>query len=161
LEDGKPLVAENESARLRYQLQSTGDQFSLTKVLSSSGSSYRVATNEPGRTATVTVTRRSAGFHVSLRLRPEANVQQVYDAFDTSAGDHFLGGGERGDGVDLRGRILPVKVSNVCSYAPVPYFASSAGWGMRLATQNVAALAFPGSVGGGGCRFGEEPQCSF
>src|SRR5207253_1157630 len=161
LANGKPLVAEDKGARLRYQLHSTGDQHTLTKLVSSSGNVYRVATDEPGRTATVTVTRRPSGFHVALRLHPETDVQQVYDAFDTSHADHFLGGGERTDGVDLRGRILPVKVSNVCSYAPVPYFASSAGWAVRLATQNVSALAFPGSAGGGGCRFGAESQCGF
>jgi alpha-D-xyloside xylohydrolase len=130
-------------------------------VLSSSGGVYQVATSEPGRTATVVVRRAPGTVHLALRLHPETNVQQVYDAFDTSASDHFLGGGERTEGVDLRGRILPVKVSNVCSYAPVPYFASSAGWAVRLATQNVSALAFPGSAGGGGCRFGNESQCGF
>jgi alpha-D-xyloside xylohydrolase len=161
LEDGKPLVAEDKGARLRYQLRSTGDQFTLTKVLSSSAGVYRVATSERGRTATVAVKRRAGGYSIALRLHPETDVQQVYDAFESSASDHFLGGGERGDGVDLRGRILSVKVSNVCSYAPVPYFASSAGWGLRLTTQKVSALAFPGSQGGGGCRFGEEPQCTF
>jgi len=161
LENGKRLVAEDEDARLRYQLRSTGDQFTLTDVLSSAGGVYHVATSEPGRTARVVVTRRAGSFHVALRLQPATDVQQVYDAFGTSSSEHFLGGGERGDGVDLRGRILPVKVSNVCAYAPVPYFASSAGWAVRLATQNVSALAFPGSAGGGGCRFGDEPQCSF
>src|SRR5437763_12729372 len=161
LREGKPLVAEDKGARLRYQLRSTGDQFTLTKVLSSSGGVYQVATSEPGRTATVVVRRAPGTVRLALRLHPETNVQQVYDAFDTSSSDHFLGGGERTDGVDLRGRILPVKVSNVCSYAPVPYFASSAGWAVRLATQNVSALAFPDSAGGGGCRFGDESQCGF
>jgi alpha-D-xyloside xylohydrolase len=161
LEDGKPLVAEDVHARLRYQLGSTGSQYSLTKVISSHGNVYRVATSEPGRTATVTITRRRTGYRVSVQLHPAANVQEVFDAFETSKSDHFLGGGERGDGVDLRGRILPVKVSNVCSYAPVPYFASSAGWAVRLATQTVSALAFPGSPGGGGCSFGNGPQCTF
>jgi len=161
LENGKTLVTEDEHARLRYQLAPTGDQYSLTKVISSHGSVYRVATSEPGRTATVTVTRRRAGYRVSVQLHPATNVQQVFDAFETSKSDHFLGGGERGNGVDLRGRVLPVKVSYVCSYAPVPYFASSAGWAVRLATQNVSALAFPGSPGGGGCSFGSGPQCTF
>ena len=31
LEDGKPLVAEDKGARLRYQLRSTGDQFTRRK----------------------------------------------------------------------------------------------------------------------------------
>jgi alpha-D-xyloside xylohydrolase len=161
VENGKTVVAEDKGARLRYQLVESGEQRSLTKLISTSGNVYQVATNEPGRTATVSVRRTRAGFHVSLRLHPETGVQQVYDAFDTSAGEHFLGGGERGDAVDLRGQILPVKVSYQCAYAPVPYFASSAGWGVRLATENVAALALPGSPGGAGCRFGNEPQCSF
>jgi alpha-D-xyloside xylohydrolase len=154
-------VSEDEHARLRYQLRSTGSQYALTKVISAHGNVYRVATSEPGRTATVTVTRSRTGYRVSVQLHPATNVQEVFDAFETSPSDHFLGGGERGDGVDLRGRVLPVKVSNVCSYAPVPYFASSAGWAVRLATQNVSALAFPGSPGGGGCSFGSGPQCAF
>jgi alpha-D-xyloside xylohydrolase len=161
LENGKPLLAQDKGARLRYQLRSTGDQFTLTNVSSSHGDVYEVATSEPGRTATVTVTRRPSGYRIALRLHPETNVQQVYDAFETSRGDHFLGGGERGDGVDLRGRILPVRVSYTCSYAPVPYFASSAGWAVRLATQHFSALAFPGSPGGDGGCAGAEPQCSF
>src|SRR4051794_20368307 len=142
VQDGKTLVAEDKDARLRYQVRPSGDQFTLPKVLSSSGNVYRVATSEPGRTATVTLTRGSSGFHVAVRLRPDADVEQVYDAFDTAPGDHFLGGGERGGGVDLRGQVLPVKVSYACSYAPVPYFASSAGWGVRIATPGVSALAF-------------------
>jgi alpha-D-xyloside xylohydrolase len=161
LQNGKTLVSEDEHARLRYQLRSTGSQYALTKVISAHGDVYRVATSEPGRTATVTVTRSRTGYRVSVQLHPATNVQEVFDAFETSPSDHFLGGGERGDGVDLRGRVLPVKVSNVCSYAPVPYFASSAGWAVRLATQNVSALAFPGSPGGGGCSFGSGPQCAF
>jgi alpha-D-xyloside xylohydrolase len=161
VDGGRTVVSENEGARLRYQLASNGNQYSLTKVLSSRGSVYQVGTNEPGRTATVRVARTATGFRISLRLHPERGVAQVYDAFDASEQDHFLGAGERFGKPDLRGQILPVKVSNVCAYAPVPYFASSAGWGLRLATQNVAALAFPGSGGGGGCRFGDEPQCTF
>ena len=70
LQDGKPLVAEDKGARLRYQLNSTGDQFTLTKVLSSSGGVYQVATSEPGRTATVFVTRAPGTVQhlASLRL---------------------------------------------------------------------------------------------
>ena len=161
VKDGKTLVAEDEDARLRYQVRPTGNQYSLTKVLSSEGNVYEVATSEPGRTATVTLRRGTSGFHVAVRFHPATNVEQVYDAFVTAKGDHFLGGGERGGPVDLRGQVLPVKVSYVCSYAPVPYFASSAGWGVRIATPGVSALAFPGSSGGGGCRFGDEPQCTF
>ena len=154
-------AGEDTHARLRYQVSSTGEQFALTKVISSHGDTYDVATNEPGRTATVTVADHGSSYRVSVRLHPEKGVQQVYDAFDTHAGDHFLGGGERSGPVDLRGQVLAVKVSESCTYAPVPFFMSSAGWGLRLATANVSALAFPGSPGGSGCKSGDEPRCEF
>jgi alpha-D-xyloside xylohydrolase len=161
VQDGRTLVAQDAGARFRYQLASTGEQFRLTDVTSKAGGVYQVATSEQGRTATVAVTRRRGGFHVSLRLHPETNVLQVYDAFQVGKGEHFLGGGERGAAVDLRGQILPVKVSYHCSYAPVPFFMSSGGWGVRLASENIAGLALPGSKGGPGCQFGNEGTCSF
>src|SRR5262249_36442997 len=144
VEDGKTVVAEDKDARLRYQGRPTGNQFSLTKGLSSSGNGYQGATSEPGRTATVTLTSGTSGFRVAVRFHPETNVEQVYDAFDTAKGDHFLGGGERGGGVDLRGQVLSVKVSSVCSYAPVPYFSSSAGLGVRVSRPGISALSVPG-----------------
>jgi len=159
--DGKTVVAEDKGARLRYQLRSGGEQHSLKNVTSSKGGVYQVATDEPGRTATVTVARTRSGWRIGVRLHPESGVQQVYDAFGAQSDEHFLGGGERGGVVDLRGQILPVEVADACSYAPVPFFASSAGWGLRLASENVSALAFPGSPGGGGCAAGSEPQCAF
>ena len=94
---------------------------------------------------------------VSVALHPETDVQQVYDAFETGPDEHFLGSGERGDGVDLRGQILQIKVAEPCTYAAVPFFASSAGWGVRLDTDRVAAFAFPGTDGGTGCQLGEHP----
>jgi len=54
LDDGKTVVAEDGDARLRYQLASTGAVHELTNVTSSTGGVYQVATDEPGRTATVT-----------------------------------------------------------------------------------------------------------
>jgi len=161
LRDGKTVVQQDRDARLRYQLATTAEQHKLTKVTARHGTVYTVATDERGRTATVTVRRTAHGAHISLRLHPETNVAQVYDAFGARGDEHFLGGGEHGDHVDLRGQILAIKVSVPCSYAPVPFFASSAGWGLRLDTENVAALAFPGSAGGSGCKFGDEPQCGF
>jgi alpha-D-xyloside xylohydrolase len=159
--DGKVVVAEDTDARLRYQLRSTGDQYKLTYVRSSHGNVYEVATSEPGRTATVTVARTGEGARLSVRLHPATNVQFVYDAFGASPRDHFLGGGERGNTVDLRGQIVPVQVGYTCASAPVPFFGGSAGWGLWLDTHDAVAMAFPGSPGGGGCRFGTRPQCLF
>src|SRR5437773_9307970 len=90
--DGEVVVTENAAARLRYQLLSTGDQYRLTKVTATRGDVYEVATSEPGRAATVKVAPIAHGFRISLRLHPETNVQQVFDAFDAGPGDHFLGG---------------------------------------------------------------------
>lgn len=168
--DGKTVVAQDKEARLRYRLAS-GVEHKLTALISSSQEEsaglggpftlYRVATDEPGRTAAVVAEPESDGFTIVVSLQPAKNVREVYDSFDTRPDEHFLGGGERPGGVDLRGQILPVKVSTACSYAPVPFFASSAGWGLSLRSLNVAALAFPGSTGGSGCRFGGKPACTF
>ncbi len=161
LVDGKPVVAEDAAARLRFELSGKGEEYALTTVLSHSGGVYRVATSEPGRTATVTVAATATGARLTISLHPAAGVFAVYDAFDTPAGTHFLGGGEQGRGVDLAGQIAPFQVTDACSYAPVPYFASSAGWGLRLASENVGAFAFPGSSGGEGCQPDTGPACSF
>ncbi len=161
LQDGRTIVAEDKAARLRFEVAPNDDEYSLTKVISSRGHVYRVATTEPGRTATVTVRPTTTGADIAVSLHPARNVTEVYDAFDTGTDDHFLGGGEHGDAVDLRGQIVPVKVDYHCSYAPIPFFSSTAGWGIRLATQNVAAMAFPGSTGGSGCQGYQVSACSF
>src|SRR4051794_25005237 len=103
--DGKTVVAQDADARFRYQLVSTGEQFMLTNVTSKQGGVYHVATSEKGRTAIVTVGRKPGGFRVGVRLQPATDVLQIYDAFGTGAGEHFLGAGERGAAVDLRGQI--------------------------------------------------------
>ncbi len=163
LRDGKTVVAEDEHARLRYQLTSTGDQYFLTKVISKQGDTYRVATSEPGghRTATVTVRQTATGADLDLVLHPGTGVQQVYDAFDSSPHEHYLGGGENDEAVDLHGQILGVEVGYQCSYTPIPYFGSSAGWGLRLASQNPGAMGFAGSPGGDACQIAHDPACSF
>lgn len=155
------VVAEDAGARLGFEVGSTGARYWLTGVISVRGDRYRVATDEPGRTATVTVEPVGSGVRIDVGLHPAAGVLAVYDAFVSRPGAHFLGGGERGGSVDLSGQIVPVEVYDECSSAPVPFFASSAGWGLRLASENLAALAFPGSGGGAGCGSAAKPVCSF
>jgi alpha-D-xyloside xylohydrolase len=157
--DGRTVVAEDAQARLRYL--ANGHLWSLTKVTAAHGNVFDVATSEPGRTATVAVTAIRHGYRIAVRLRPATGVTAMYDAFGTGPDDHFLGGGERGGGVDLRGQVLPVEVSYVCSSAPVPFFSSTAGWALRLDSQRIAGLAFPGSPGGSGCQFGAASPCVF
>src|SRR4029079_14362645 len=89
--DGTTVVSESEPGRLRYRLRS-GAEHALTKDVSSRGNAYEVATDEPGRTATVTTRRIRHGFRIAVRLRPAPGVVAVYDAFDASADDHYLGG---------------------------------------------------------------------
>jgi len=161
LDDGKPVVAEDKDARLRWQLTGSGDVHKVTNVTSSQADVYQLATDEPGRTATVTVAKTATGARVQLALHPSTGVRQVYDAFDATPTDHFLGGGEHGESADLRGQILSVEVGYQCSYAPIPFFSSTAGWGVRIASQNPAGLAFPGSSGGNGCQVGDSEPCSF
>ena len=96
LRDGKPVVAEDMDARLRYQLNGTGVQHSLTNLISSHGDVYRVATNEPGRTATVTVAATPTGARIDVAIQPASGIALVIDAFDTKPQEHFLGGHARG-----------------------------------------------------------------
>src|SRR6266568_598803 len=93
LDHGRPILRESVAARLRYQLAATGEQHYLTNATAAQGDVYTVATDEPGRTATVTISRRPNGVRISTVLSPASGVEQVYDAFDTSAGEHFMGGG--------------------------------------------------------------------
>jgi alpha-D-xyloside xylohydrolase len=163
LRDGRTVVGEDVApgARLRFEVAPDNYEYSLTRVLSSHGMTYRVGTTEPGRTATVTVKPTTTGAEILVALHPATDVTEVYDAFGTTPGEHFLGGGERGQQVDLRGQVLPVSVSYLCSYAPVPFFMSSAGWGLRIASYRSTALAFPGSAGGGGCQSRQAQGCTF
>src|SRR5581483_8881996 len=59
---GDTVVSQDEGARLRYQLAATGVQHQLTKVLSSKGNVYRVATNEPAARQPSPSRRRAAAF---------------------------------------------------------------------------------------------------
>jgi alpha-D-xyloside xylohydrolase len=161
LDNGKAAVSEDKAARLRFELASSGNEYALTKVTSSKGDVYQVATTEPGRTATVTLATTVTAAQIKVVLHPATGIQAVYDAFDTGPNEHFLGGGEKGESVDLRGQILPIQVGYACSSIPIPFFASSGGWGIRLASQRSAGLAFPGSIGGSGCEGGAASPCSF
>ena len=86
LDNGKAVVSEDKAARLRFELASTGDEYTLTKVTSSKGGVYQVATTEPGRTATVTVATTATAAEIKVVLHPATGIQAVYDAFDTAAG---------------------------------------------------------------------------
>ena len=61
--------------------------------------------------------------------------------------------------VDLRGQILADQGrATSARYAPMPFFASSAGWGVRLASRAVVGARVPRARRAGtGCQVGEQP----
>jgi alpha-glucosidase (family GH31 glycosyl hydrolase) len=151
--DGRDLLAQaadegrGPGRRMSYRLEN-GREHSLTRLVSARTTGrttvYRVATDERGRTATVTVGRAARSVRVSLRLVPERKVAEVYEAFRGTRAEHFLGTGQRPGFVDLRGTVLPLKVWNRCrSTVAVPFFLSSRGYGVRLVTTAVGMVAFP------------------
>ena len=146
--------------RLSYRINEGGTIRSLTNLLSTSataaGSTYTVATSEPDRTATVSVTRVPQGLRVKLVLGPAAiTVQTVYEAFDARPDEHFLGTGEHRDIVDLRGQIVPIKVWAGCGNGkPAPFFLSTGGYGVRFATTSIGRIAFGAVQGTGSCAAG-------
>ncbi len=149
--------------RLSYRIREGGGLHTLTTLVAqtatSTGTAYTVATTEHDRTATVTVSRLATGLRVSLDLGTgSTNVRTVYEAFETGGAEHFLGTGERQDIVDLRGRIVPIKVWHDCGTAkPAPFFLSSRGYGVRFATTAVGRMAFGAVTDGPACQLGTGP----
>jgi alpha-D-xyloside xylohydrolase len=138
--------------RLSYRIRQGSVMESLTNLLATAptpqGAVYTVATTEPGRIATVRVSRTPRGLHVDLDLGTASTaVRTVYEAFESPPGEHFLGTGERRDMVDLKGRIVPIKAWAPCgSGKPAPFYASSRGYGVQFNETAVGRMAF-GSVG--------------
>ena len=147
-------------SRLGYRVDPTGAMQALTDLVGSSvtasGATYTVATTEPDRTATVTVVRIPQGLRVSLDLGTAATtVRTIYESFDSTPAEHFLGTGERRDFVDLRGQIVPLKVWAGCGNGkPAPFYLSSRGYGVRFATTAIGRMAFGPVQGNGSCAAG-------
>jgi len=165
---GVPLVAEAETSggpggRLGYRL-ADGSFHGVTTLLGSSASgrtvTYSIATDEPGRTATVRVEPTATGASVTFALQPANGVVATFEAFAAGADEHFVGGGERPQTLDLRGQSFTVKVSDACrNTMPAPFFVSSAGYGISLRSSAIASLGFPGSVSSEACPGGEPRRC--
>lgn len=137
----------------------------ITHLVSSSeipgGVRYVVATDEPRRRAIVQVTDRANGRGLDVRytLRPARGVTSVIESLSASPAEHFLGGGETGDFVDLRNQIAQQRTSYTCgSEFPMPYYVSTAGYGIFVRNLSVGQFAFPGTEGLRTCP-GVTPQC--
>jgi alpha-D-xyloside xylohydrolase len=150
--------------RLGYRL-ADGSFHGLRSVLSTkrtaTGTQYRVATDEPSRTALITVRATSSGAAVTFSLQPATGVVETTEAFAAEHGEHFLGGGERQNSLDLVGQSLPIKASKACDTTlPAPFFVSSRGYGVALRSTAIASMAFPGSNLSDLCYgAGPEPPC--
>jgi alpha-D-xyloside xylohydrolase len=144
-------------SRLSYTL-ADGSQHTLTSLIGShavrNGTQYRVRTDEPGRTSTVTVTRVRHAVHVAWRLVPAVGVATVYSAFKSDAArEHFVGAGIDHAGVDLNGQLVQLKVAYSCGRSIVtPFFASSAGYGVFYDTDAVGHMQFRGTHDGMACN---------
>ncbi len=127
------------------------------------GTAYDVRTDEPGRTARVTVRKSSLGVRVSFEVLPAAGVAGIYEAFAARSGEHFLGTGQSGGYVDLRGQIVQLKVSYSCGSSIVtPFFLSSTGYGVHVESAAVGHIQFAGNHDGVECAEGSRgdvPLC--
>jgi alpha-D-xyloside xylohydrolase len=161
---GRQLVAQangdtaGPGSRMAYAL-ADGSTHRLTTLLGQhsgrDSTTYTVATDEPGRTARVAVSRTPRGLRVSWTFRPATDVTQVYEALTGTDSEHFLGGGANFIYTDLRHRVLLNKVrftgaSTLASCnsggAPSPFFVSSRGYAIFPDTGAIGRLAFPNAV---------------
>jgi alpha-D-xyloside xylohydrolase len=161
LEGGHELLADAPGAagpgsRLSYSL-ANGSNHTVTSLTGShavaGGTEYDLRTDEPNRSATLTVTQTSRSIHVAWRLRPDSGVDTVYTAFHSPASsEHFVGAGIDHTGVDLNGQLVQLKVAYSCARSVVtPFFASSAGYGVYFDTGAVGHMQFRGTHDGMAC----------
>ena len=162
---GRPLLAQASGARtdgagrMGYDL-ADGTAHQVTGLIRqrevAGGTEYVVATDEPDRTATVTVRRTPRGLRVGWTFTPATDVIRVHEALTGSShGEHFLGGGANATFVDLSRHIILDKVlfagagqfdSCTKTSAASPFFLSSHGYAVFPDTTAIGRLAFPDAV---------------
>jgi alpha-D-xyloside xylohydrolase len=163
--DGRRLTGESGSGQQRLSFSTGGSALhSLTSELAArsvpGGERYTVSTDEPGREGVVTVTRLSAGVQVEFRLLPSTGVKAVYESLAAAPTEHFLGGGEQSNFIDLRGHSVSLLVGYACGVEfPMPFFLSSAGYGVFVRSNKSGLMAFPGSGPVRPCLRGPNPDC--
>jgi len=150
--------------RLSYQvggpdLGTEPSYHQLTTLISStripSGRAYTVATDEPGRTARVVLTRTNQGVRLRWTLSPATDVTAMFETLSASDTEHYLSGSSAAY-VDLRGRIRgwsPGKegreAREYCQnqeQTASPFYLSSGGYGFYAETDHVGRFAFPGAA---------------
>src|SRR5207248_924996 len=103
----------------------------------------RAATDDPlGRTATIAVQLVAQGVvHITARLADDRAIVAAQMSTRSGPDEHFFGLGEQFGAADARGRRVGMLVQDgmpfdhpLGTYAPVPFFVSSRGYGFYLAT---------------------------
>jgi len=131
------------------------------------GVSYTVATDEPGRTATVSVVHTANGARVHWSLSSSdasaPPVTVVLDALSAQGTEHYLSGSSAAY-VDLRGHIRgwsPGKEGHEAGaycqnqeQTASTFYLSSGGYGLHVDTTHVGRFAFPGAA-----PVGDDPSC--
>ncbi len=131
------------------------------------GEEYTVATDEPGRTATVSAVRTQSGVRVRWQLSSSAATAEpvtvVVDALSAQPTEHYLSGSSAAY-VDLRGRIRgwsPGKEGHEAGaycqnqeQSASPFYLSSGGYGLNVDTSHVGRFAFPGAT-----PIADDPSC--
>jgi alpha-D-xyloside xylohydrolase len=179
LDHGRPVTAEAGGAlagpggRLSYQVggsassQDGAAYHRLTNLVSQrrvpGGTSYTVATDEPGRTATVDVTRTAQGARVRWSFSAAGGVTAVFEALTARGDEHYLGGSSAAY-VDLRGHIRgwsPGKEGNEAGdycqnqeQSASTFYLSSGGYGLHADTGHIGRFAFPGAT-----QVSDGPNC--
>lgn len=130
--------------RLSYELAS-GARHTLTNLLETrrgvAETTYVVATDEPGRRASVVVKQTNRGLRVETRFQPDDGIVRIYEALSVYD-EHFLGSGERRT-VDLLHKAVQLKVAHGCrNYALTPFYISSGGYGLWVDTTRTGSFAF-------------------
>jgi alpha-D-xyloside xylohydrolase len=143
-----------------------GAEHHVTQVRATSrhanGTTYALATDDGGRTASVSVMTRGSQVRIRYAVSQPGTVVAIGFSMAASADAHFLGTGQRERWVDMSRTVQPLKVYNGCdSSSPSPFFASTAGFGAWVTTTAVGRIAFPGAVDDSNfaCDLGSAP-CS-
>ena len=172
-----PGAIDGPGGRLSYQAGGTAtsqdgaSSHRLTDLLAQhdvpDGTAYTVGTDEPGRSATVTVAHTGSGARVSVRFEsadPAAPpVSVVEDALAAAPDEHYLGGSSAAY-VDLRGHIRgwsPGKEGHEAGaycqnqeQTASTFYLSSGGYGLNVDTTHIGRFAFPGAT-----QIADDPSC--
>lgn len=124
----------------------------LPRAQADGGLAFEVALEGGGQTgsARVLVRANDDGFvDVDVTFEEdELNIALVATCFALASDEHLVGGGERFEGPDLRGKIVPLAFQAPGKFAsstneahvPVPFFASNKGMAILVESERVGAL---------------------